>query len=135
MSATLAAGNGSLDASELQNLAYALGMVWSKEQTWKVLAAIDADGSGTVDLGEFSAWLQANSGSVADGSLTNKEQLMLKAKLAAKFYQRRAASMMAKFKTVRALGCPHDSVGCFLIAYTGCLIAYKTPFGQPGRRH
>ena len=43
-------GNGTLDATELQDLAYVLGMVWSDEQTAQVLATIDTDGSGTVDL-------------------------------------------------------------------------------------
>ena len=66
-------------------MAYELGLVWSDEETRTVLAAVDEDGSGTIDYGEFQTWFDAHTtdmpGKEPKGGM---QAVQLRAKLAAR---------------------------------------------------
>ena len=62
--------NGRIDAAELKELAAKLGQAWSDEHATSVLAEIDEDGGGTIDMEEFKRWFlsQDQSGGGGGGS-------------------------------------------------------------------
>jgi Ca2+-binding EF-hand superfamily protein len=48
--------NGKIDAREFGLLLDALGLGFTREQTLSAFSAIDADGSGSIEFGEFCVW-------------------------------------------------------------------------------
>lgn len=48
--------SGCIDAKELQQLMFEFGVVVPDEEVDKALAVVDTDGSGEIDLEEFSVW-------------------------------------------------------------------------------
>jgi hypothetical protein len=49
-------GSGGIDSIELQSFVASLGLFWDSDKVEDALTAMDADGNGTVDLGEFATW-------------------------------------------------------------------------------
>lgn len=49
-------GNGSIDEAEFAELLDALGVSFSKEKAMVAFLAIDVNGNGRIDFGEFQTW-------------------------------------------------------------------------------
>eukprot|EP00946_MAST-07B_sp_MAST-7B-sp1_P002903 g2903.t1 len=83
--------NGYISRDEFQDLAFALGLTLSAQQCEKVIARIDKDGDGLVDLSEFKTWLHTPSTARTSGDATDEgqlEALLLKTKLRARVVMR-----------------------------------------------
>lgn len=48
--------NGKIDLREFGALLAALGVGFSREQSLTAFSAIDVNGSGSIEFGEFAAW-------------------------------------------------------------------------------
>jgi Ca2+-binding EF-hand superfamily protein len=48
--------NGKIDAREFGALLDALGLGFTREQTLTAFSAIDVNGNGSIEFGEFSSW-------------------------------------------------------------------------------
>ena len=65
-------GSGSLDLSEVERLAAALGVVLSQASAVQIFAQMDVDGNGHVSLREFEKWWAAHYSN--DGYVTSEEE-------------------------------------------------------------
>jgi Ca2+-binding EF-hand superfamily protein len=48
--------NGRIDEREFGALLQTLGVAYTREQTLTAFAAIDVNGNGAIEFGEFAAW-------------------------------------------------------------------------------
>jgi len=110
-------GSGSLDTSEIQNLAYALGLILDDAALKALLSEIDADASGTVDLAEFTKWFEANKGS-QPGPESSIASMKLRMNLAARYYTRRAAQLIKRGKSVPVVAGVSDDFTDYQVCVT-----------------
>ena len=98
--------NGEIDEREFQDLAFALGLTLNKNQCKQVIARIDKDGNGLVNLSEFKSWLHGpdsvkSEGDAQDGQL---EALLLKTKLRSRFLMRQLTSKASGMLPAAVIG-------------------------------
>lgn len=90
-------GSGTIDAGELQNLAYACGEVLTSQQAAALLVELDKDGNGTIDLEEFQSWLAAGAKKLESdsGSSGWLQSVRLRYSLLSQYYARKFQNLAA----------------------------------------
>ena len=94
------AGNGTIDRTELQLLAFNLGRLMNDLELEAAFTALDADGSGSIDFDELFQWLSSSEA----GSHKGAAQAALRASLTRRMAMRRAKAMKGRLDAVRKSG-------------------------------
>ena len=94
------AGNGTIDRTELQLLAFNLGRLMNDLELESAFNELDADGSGSIDFDELFAWLNSTEAGTHKGSA----QAALRASLTRRMISRRAKAMKSRLDSVRKSG-------------------------------
>ncbi len=97
---TLDAGNGTIDRTELQLLAFNLGRLMNDDELEAAFNDLDADGSGSIDFDELFQWLNSTQGSSHSGAA----QAALRASLTRRLLMRRAKAMKGTLDSMRRGG-------------------------------
>jgi hypothetical protein len=80
--------SGTIDAAELQQLAYSCGEVLSKAQTQALLEQLDTGKTGSVSREEFQAWIEKGAPTESEDR-SMAQSLKLKYKLLSRHYGRK----------------------------------------------
>lgn len=81
-------GSGSIDSEELRAFAASIGIYWEPEEAAEAVRNLDADGNGTVEIGEFAAWfVQENRDYSGSSDLKKKLQIQLALRQVSKVLQ------------------------------------------------
>jgi len=85
-------GSGSIDSEELRAFAASIGIYWEPEEAAEAVRNLDADGNGTVEIGEFAAWFVQENGDYSSnysgsGGLKKKLKIQLALRQVSKVLQ------------------------------------------------